>query len=275
VELLEAVLDLDRRLVAIDLETTSAAPSQARIVEIAVIAIDPARYERAPGDAAELLVPAKRTEWWTLVNPGVSIPAEATEKHGIKDEHVLDKPRFEALAPRLAAALTGVDFLGYNVRYDLEVLACEFERVKQPWAPGDGRAIDPLRLWQVQSPRTLSDAHQEFVGTPLEDAHSGQNDIAGTLRVLVGQLARWPQLPHTVAGLDALLNPKNPNHVDPGGRIVWRDGVAVMNIGKHNGLPLSKVPRSYLEWALGADFPLAVKAIFRDALAGKYPQRTA
>jgi DNA polymerase-3 subunit epsilon len=74
---------LQRPLTFFDLETTSKYAKTARIVEIAIVQYRP---EEPP------------TEYWTLVNPGVPIPADVTAIHGIGDEHVLDKRRFEELA---------------------------------------------------------------------------------------------------------------------------------------------------------------------------------
>jgi len=55
---------------------------------------------------------------------------------------------------------------------------------------------------------------------------------------------------------------------------VWRDGVATVTFGAQAGTSLADLAagdRSFLEWVLRKDFSDEVKAIVRDALAGRFP----
>lgn len=89
----------DGDAVFLDTETTGL-QDDARIVDIAVVT-----------DAGEVLLD-------TLINPGVPIPAEATEIHGITDAMVAGAPGFAEVLPRLAAAVQGRRVLVYNLSYD-------------------------------------------------------------------------------------------------------------------------------------------------------------
>lgn len=69
-------------LAIVDVETTGLKPDPDRVIEIAVVRID-------PGEAPRLVLD-------TLVNPGRDIAA--TDIHGIADEDVVDAPIFSEIA---------------------------------------------------------------------------------------------------------------------------------------------------------------------------------
>lgn len=252
------MIPLTRPLVAVDLETTGLGPT-ARIVQIGLI-----RYN----------VDGTQVPYWTLVNPGIKISAGAKAKHGIWDEHVLMKPRWEDIAPKLLRAFEGADVAGYNAKFDLDVLGREFARVgldvsQLPKLP----VLDGLRLWQVLEPRTLTDFAQRWLGRPHAGAHDAMADITVTMagiEVLLGQVALSGK---TIEELIALQWPKDPDAIDAAGKIKWDGGEAVLTFGKWNHTPLSKVERSYFSYLLKQDFAEDAKAIFRDALNGVFPKR--
>ncbi|GGX57609.1 3'-5' exonuclease [Streptomyces chartreusis] len=99
----------DPDTVVLDTETTGL-HQQARIVELGVLAV-----------SEDSLVD-------TLLNPGVPIPAEATDHHGITDDQVSDAPAFEDVLPRLTAALAGKRVLIYNAAFDIDRLRYELTR---------------------------------------------------------------------------------------------------------------------------------------------------
>ncbi|RSN90118.1 3'-5' exonuclease [Streptomyces sp. WAC 05379] len=110
----------DPDTVVLDTETTGL-HRQARIVELGVLGVS--------GDS---LVD-------TLLNPGVPIPAEATDHHGITDDQVSDASSFEDALPRLTAALTGKRVLIYNAAFDIgrlryELIRYHVERIAQEQA---------------------------------------------------------------------------------------------------------------------------------------------
>lgn len=237
---------LERPLTWVDLETTGTDPREARIVQIGIIQLRP---------------DAEPVEYATLVNPTIPIPPAATEKHKITDAMVADAPTFKTLAPRLVNAFTDVDLGGFNAaRYDVEVLKAEFARagVSTELKPGvkPPRMIDGFRLWQVTNPRTLTDYVREMLDEDHAQAHDAVADIRGTLRAVLAHLKRdAAKLPATLDGLHEVQFPRNPNALDADGKIAWFEGdggtrFAALTLGKHAGVPLSKVPRSYLEWAL-------------------------
>src|SRR5664279_2361925 len=100
-------LEIVRPLAFFDLETTGVDVATDRIVELAVLKLLPDGTEQT---------------FHTLINPGVPIPASASEIHGIHDEDVRDKPEFRQIADGLVKFLEGCDLAGFNmIRFDLPV----------------------------------------------------------------------------------------------------------------------------------------------------------
>jgi len=100
--------------------------------------------------------------------------------------------------------------------------------------------------------------------------------VNATWRVLLGQLERYGDLPKSVDGLDDFCNPQDPAALDPEGKIRWRGNDAVIAFGQKSGMALKRLARdepNYLKWILNKDFSPEVKAIVRDALAGRFPSK--
>lgn len=83
-------------------------------------------------------------------------------------------------------------------------------------------------------------------------------------------------MPRTVGALGDWLNPPDPNRIDADGKLVWRDGVPTIGFGAQAGASLADLAasdRGFLEWILRKDFSDEVKAIVREALAGRFRVR--
>jgi DNA polymerase III epsilon subunit-like protein len=284
---------LTRPLCALDLETTSVDPQQARIVQVAFVM-------RYPDDTPPL-------RWSTLVNPRVPIPAEAHTVHGIADakvqgcrtcggesthpQHRVSRPdadgchafkpwpTFAAIAANLASGLVDCDYAGFHVRYDLRVLEAEMARAGVEWTYQGARILDGHRLWQVLSPRTLSDACRHWLGREPSDAHDAVADAHDALAIIDTQIEALSALSEglTLDDIHASQWPDDAKNIDPDGKFQWGpDGEAVLAFGKLQGTRLrdaAKIDRGFLQWMLGKDFSPVAKRIARDALAGTFPHR--
>lgn len=265
------MIDITRRLIWFDLETTGPDPEKDRIVSIWF-------REYRPRDPETGEVPEPR-EFSQILDPGCSIPPEATAKHGLTNEDVFGKPDFASLAPALLRGFVDCDYGGYNIKfYDLPLLQAEFARAGHQWSYADAHIVDVLRLWNKLRTRTLSDAVEYWLGREHQTAHTADGDVRETIEVFEAMIAQCcGKIPGTPQEIHALLFPVDANAVDPDGRIVFRgDGEAVINFGKKwKGTPLRRMARRDLEWiATKADgMTPAVKQICRDCLAGKFPER--
>jgi len=253
-------LVLDRPLAVFDIESTGIDRHSDRLIELAVVKVYPDE---------------KREPHAFRVNPGIPIPAEATAVHGITDEDVKDCPSFEAIAQSVAAVFEHADLAGFNVlRFDLPLLAKEFERVHVPFDVEHRRVVDAQRIFHRKEPRDLSAALQFYCGEMHLEAHRALDDVLATIRVLEGQLERYADLPRDVAALDDFCNPRDPSWVDRSGKLKWADGEVVINFGKNKGRKLRELAQydtGFLTWMLKNHFPADTQAIVRRALSGHYP----
>ena len=262
---LAAHLVLTRPLVCVDLEATGVWAGRDRVVQIA---------------AASIFPDGSVSMWSSLVNPEQPIPSAATAIHEISDAMVACAPTFVQLAPAVRALLSGCDLTGYNVeRFDRRLLSAEFRRVGLEDPTVGARIIDAYAIFLRQEPRSL-DAALRFYGVQEGQAtrrpHEASSDVEAAVAVLVAQLKTYSDVPKTVDDLHNWLYPHDPNRIDADGKLMWRDGVATVAFGAQAGTSLADLAasdRGFLEWVLRKDFSDEVKAICRDALAGRFPVR--
>jgi DNA polymerase-3 subunit epsilon len=253
-------LRLERPIVILDVETTSAEPANARIVEIAL--------ERwSPGGGM--------VSYTSLVNPGIPIPAEATAVHGITDAMVADSPTWQKIGPGILRAFKGedgvlADIAGYNVRFDCAVIAAENKRCGIDDAGEGAKVLDGFRLWQFLEPRTLSDAVRRWTGGDHSGAHRAMDDVIATREVLFAQLSGDARLrDKSVAEIDALLNPPDPNAATSDGKLRYIPGGLALNFGDHRGKPLREVDAGFLRWMLKKDFARDTKGHIESELRNR------
>lgn len=182
-------------MVGFDTETTGVSPTSDRIVTAALIRREGARVE---------------TLTW-LIDPGVEIPARATEVHGITTEHAREhgvppEGALEEIAATLADALgSGVPVVGFNVQYDLTILESELARHGVPTLADrlGGRIrpiVDPLVLdrhldkWR-KGPRKLIDMCRIYaVPVVADDLHAADADVLATLDLVQAMAQMYPAM---------------------------------------------------------------------------------
>lgn len=245
-------------------------------------------------------------EWRTLVNPMVPIPPMSTETHGIADamvqacqvcgllgpQHSMGSqfdaavpivvtdhnfkpwPRFAQLAGRLARFLTGVDFAGKHVRYDLRVMAKEMRRNGvDSWSYAGASIVDADRNEQIMEPRDLSSLYRRRCAKEPVNAHSALTDCQMTTELIAAQLALWPTLPRTPAELHAL---QWADWIDAEGKFRFdKLNRPIVRFGKHDGKAMQDVPAQYWGFMLSPKekFSDEAKELAKDALAGKFPKK--
>lgn len=161
---------------AVDLETTGLG-EDARVISYAVV------YLRVDGSEIR-----RNT---TLFNPGVPIPPEVTALTGIRDEDVVDAPRFEQVARRIRNGLRGPVVVSHNWhRFDGPMLKREFARAGLAFTPE--QAICTVELAQTLMPDQPNHSLEnlcEAIGEPLEGAHEAMADTLGVVSLLNHWLA--------------------------------------------------------------------------------------
>jgi len=245
-------------IVFFDLETTHVDVDKARIVELGAIKIFPS---------------GKRKKLELRIRPGIPIPAESTEVHGIKDSDVVNCPLFEAVAQQVYDFFNGCDLGGFNIiRYDILVLSAALKRVGLTLDLVGISVIDTCKIYHMREPRDLSAAVAMYTGGFHLGAHSAMADAQAALQVLLGQLEMYSDLPTQADQLFAYT--RDSGAVDVGGKISQVDGELTFTWGKHRGEPLWSLPTHYLEWALvNIPFGNDAAAIIRDVMARRDTRR--
>jgi len=205
---------MGKRIIYYDTETTGVQAKNDRIIEIA--AYDPERdisFER-------------------FVNPGMSIPAEATAIHQITDEMVADASDFSVVGNEFIEFCSGDVLLiaHNNDNFDIHFLREEFSRnnIEMPqWDFLD--SLKWARRYRPDLPRHALQFLREIYGVESNNAHRALDDVVVLHKVfsaMTGDLS--------VESIVELLNQKRK--------------LTVMPFGKHQGQVLSKVPKSYIQW---------------------------
>lgn len=197
-----------------DTETTGVRSDKDRIIEIAA-------YD-----------PVENRSFVHLINPGMPIPPEASAVHHITDAMVAEAPGFKEVA------LLFLDFCPKetvliahnNDAFDKLFLEAEFKRagVDLP----DFAYIDTLkwsRKYRNDLPRHTLQNLREVYGFPANNAHRALDDVIVLHQVFSSMIDDLSM--ETV--MELLAKPQVLNR---------------MPFGKHQGKPLSEIPKSYVSW---------------------------
>jgi DNA polymerase III subunit epsilon len=240
------MLQLTRPLAIIDLETTGLNLSTDRIVEIAIVRIQPDGTRQV-----------KRK----LINPEMPIPEANVAFHGIDNEKVKDAPTFKQVANEIKQFLNHCDLGGYNSnRVDIPLLAEEFLRVGLEFDFSDRRLVDVQKIFHQMEQRTLKAAYKFYCNKDFEKEHDAEYDAMATLDVLEAQVQKYPQLGNTVESIITCIG--DDCLVDFARRMIMENGVEVFNFGKHKGrsvVDVLKAEPQYYDWMMKGDFPMHTK----------------
>jgi DNA polymerase-3 subunit epsilon len=233
-------------IIYFDLETTGTEVDKSRIVQIAAARIDP-----ETGEAKTKKV---------LVNPGILIPKEASDVHGITDQMVEGCPTFKAISKSLFEYMDGCDLGGFNIiNFDVPLLAEEFLRAGLNWPAPGTLFIDAMKIFYEKEPRTLSGAVKHYLKREHADAHDAQADILATIEVYHAQLKAYADLGQMDRQELHDFCQGDEKRVDLAGKIVLNaTGVPVYSFGKDKGKSIKNNP-GFAIWMLKNSFPTETK----------------
>ena len=253
-------LQLNRPICFFDLETTGINITNDRIVEMAVLKLNP------DGTQEE--------KFW-LVNPEIPIPAEAAAVHGITDEKIADAPTFKQLAAEISAFIIHCDLAGFNSdRFDIPLLAEEMLRADFDFDLKNLKTVDVQTIFHEMEQRTLTAALKFYCEQDLTDAHSAMADTRATFDVLQAQLNRYTDLEPNVEFLSNFTSRRKS--ADLAGFIIFnKEGQECFSFGKHKGKTVEQVleeEQGYFGWLMKADFPRYTKKLLTQIRLRKFNQ---
>ena len=242
-------LKLERPLAIFDLEATGLNITSDRIVEIAIVRVDPG---------------GKKMTYERRINPEMEISKEATDVHGISNEDVANAPKLKDVVSEVIDFIKGCDLAGFNSnKFDLPMLAEELLRVGSDYDLSQVKHIDVQNIFHKMEQRTLSAAYQFYCDKSLENAHAAFADAEATWEVLDAQVARYSELENNVDFLATFSLYGDVKRADFAGRLAFdKNGEVTYNFGKHKGKSVAQVATEepgYYGWMMDADFPLYTK----------------
>lgn len=244
---------IERPICFFDLETTGTDVMQSRICAIAIMIID------SDGNV---------TKKARKINPGVKIPQEATDIHGITNKDVQGCPTFYQVAESLYKLIDGCHFGGYNSnRFDIPLLTREFERagINNPFTGAS--FIDVFQIYCYFNKRNLEAAYKAYTGKILEKAHDPEADIEATVEIFENMLkAHRGDLKGKIQDISKIGRKFEP--VDLFGKIIANEKRdKLFNFGRYKGHKVEYIIRNdpgYIAWILGNDdFPENTKGCIK------------
>ncbi len=283
-------LNLTRPLLFFDIESTGLNIATDGIIELSFVKVLPGQEEPA--------IKTWRIKPWDYRNHRVvPINPSASEVNGIKDEELVNCPKFIDVLPEVAEWLAGSDLAGFNsTKFDLPLLAEEIERVreycntrlKDPKAHDKAaemlacidridlhgcKMVDVQNIYHHMEPRNLKAAYRFYCGgEDFENAHSAEADTKATYEVLKAQLDRYKEvskyqqevLKNDVDALSRIGG--RARTVDFAGRLYLNDdGEPTISFGKHKGRTARDIwenEPSYFDWIEKGEFTLDTKRQF-------------
>ncbi len=245
-------LNLKRPICFFDLETTGTNTAKDRIVEIAIIRVEP--------DGTEI------SKTWR-VNPEIPIPPEASKIHGIYDDDVKNEKTFKEIAPEIYEMIHDADLAGFNSnRFDVPLLAEELLRAEIDIDLKNNNLIDIQNIFHKMEPRNLAAAYRFYCNGDLSNAHSAEADTKATYEIFKAQINKYKDLPKDMEALSRFS--AYFKAADFQGRIIYNDkNEEIINFGKYKGQKVADVllkDKGYYGWIMHADFPLYTKKIVKN-----------
>ena len=237
-------MKLSNHLVVLDLETTGTWIEKDKIIEIAMIKLNPQ---------------GKREIFDQRVNPEIPIPPVVTELIGISDADVKNAPKFASIAKEVLAFIDGCDLGGFNVaRFDLPLLSREILEAGLKFEWDKVKVYDAQRVFHLNEKRDLSAAYDFYCQKNLQNAHSAMADTEATLEILQCQVARYGGGDDRLEPLSRFKYEQTAEFVDAERKFRWWNGKAYMMFGKYakqcSLQEIAKKDPGYLEWILSAKF---------------------
>lgn len=260
-------------------------------LKVATTGFNPIDKKDAKGDRiieiSLIKVNADRTvtSGTTLINPGMSIPEQASKVNGITDAMVAAAPTFAEKASGLFSFIGDADLAGFSIsNFDLKFLTEEFNRAGIPFTVVGRSIIDMSSIFNTMEKRDFRAAASKFAGQDLTNepiSSETANNIS--IQILNGMVTEYSADDRfkdvQAATLHQHFN-RNKRALDVHGNILLnQDGRPVFGVGKYKSLVIADTMMAdpnYYDWCMNAsDFPGDTKLLFKrivDKASSAQPQ---
>lgn len=285
-------LELERPLLFFDIESTGLNIATDGIIELSFVKVFP--------DGRDEVKTWKIKPWDYENMKQIPIDPGASAVNGVKDEDLVDCPRFIEVVPEVAEWLRDSDLAGFNSsKFDLPLLVEEIERVRaycrkrleDRGVSEEKKAkarqmleetdldlhsrmmVDVQTIYHYMEPRNLRAAYRFYCGgKDFDNAHTAEADTVATYEVLKAQLDMYqkPDETHTAVlqnNVKALSEVGGrPRVIDFAGRLCYKGNTPTINFGKYRGESVKAIferDKSYFSWIENGQFTLDTKEQFR------------
>lgn len=167
-----------------------------------------------------------------FINPGISIPKEATAVHNITDDMVKEAPSFKVIAEKFLEFCQGdVVLVAHNGdSFDIPFMDYEFKQagLELPKFP----SVDTLkwsRKYRPDLPKHSLQFLREAFNIPANNAHRALDDVIVLYKVFSIMIQDL--------SFETIIDVMNKKKT-----------LDRMPFGKHQGKALREIPKSYVEW---------------------------
>lgn len=235
-------MKFDRPIVFFDIESTGTNTDEDKIIDIAFSKID---------EEGTILASKNLT---LRFNPGISIPNEASEVHGIYDTDVAGMDRFCEHAVEISEYISGCDLAGFNSnRFDVPLLFKELERCGIILDYQSINLLDVGNIFKLKEQRTLEAGVKFYLDRDHTGAHGALADTKATRDIFFEMLTKYTDLPESVSELAKYSNYDKPVLDIDGKFSTNKDGEYIYNFGKEKGNRVED-NLSYFDWMKKANF---------------------
>ena len=248
----------ERPLIFFDCETTGVNMSKDKIIQLAVVSVN--------------LVTKKMSKKSWMFNPGMPIPKESTEIHGITDAMVANSPKFSSVAKEIIELMKSGIPAGYNINtFDIPLVKRElFECGEDISFMNEASfvTLDVFKIIKKLYARSLGEMYLRYTGKELNSAHDAMADTMASYELLACMLKQEDSVPDTVKGINDFYYDEKWDSLkkaDVTGKLVYdKDGVLTYNFGKCKGKPVGDKDEdvaSYALWVINSPDKFAADTI--------------